>query len=384
MSDQAALTELFDRAREADIEAVAGVKLYRVGRRMRGECPLCGASQGKKAGGAFSVDPHGRMFKCWACLAGGDVIKLEQLLAGGSARDAAERLVGPLIARSPPRAAEPKVAPAGLSASERIAGELWGEASRLPISATPGAAYLIGRGIAPELVEALGPAMRFHPWARWGWDEDRGDWLRAPALIARVMTQAGPTGGIHATYLAADCRAKANLNPAKRMWGRQSDGQGRPGGTWLTKPSASLGPVIVAEGIESALSAAQLHGGPCRIAAALSLGRLQGGWLLDRFGRLDPLAVAPDPEKPAFTWPDVAEVIVAVDRDMSPIEIKTRKLGGGTMRRRLSGDERARICAGLAVQAWRRAGAKAARTIAPAAGRDFNDELKARLAAGVA
>lgn len=90
--------DLFERAfAVADIEAVAGVKLYRAGRQMRGECPLCGASKGKKAGGAFSVETRSKVFKCFACNEGGDVIKLEHLLngrGGEGLRDAAARLAG--------------------------------------------------------------------------------------------------------------------------------------------------------------------------------------------------------------------------------------------------------------------------------------------------
>jgi hypothetical protein len=62
--------------------------------------------------------------------------------------------------------------------------------------------------------------------------------------------------------------------------------------------------------------------------------------------------VASDPERPAFTWPDQAEVLIAVDRDMKPIRRKARKLGGGTAEAVLDAEDRARICAGLAAQAW--------------------------------
>ena len=94
--------------------------------------------------------------------------------------------------------------------------------------------------------------------------------------------------------------------------------------------------------------------------------------------------VAADPERPAFTWPEPpeapwGEVLVCVDRDMKPIRVKARRATGGTCQREIDGEARARICGALALQAWRRAGASAARIIGPsAAGRDFNDELRAR------
>ncbi len=173
-----------------------------------------------------------------------------------------------------------------------------------------------------------------------------------------------------------------------------ADGMVRPGGVWLTRPDCA-GPLIVGEGIESALSAAILAGtedaGPCRIVATLSLGALQGGWLSDRYGRVDPDAPAADPAVPAFTWPESAgapfdEVRICVDRDMSPIHVKVRKAGGGTWRRTLDSETRARVCGALAEQAWRRVmggdRAHAVRLWAPGPGRDFNDELRARLAVG--
>lgn len=380
--------DLFERARAVGIEAVAGVKLFPAGRRKRGECPICHASEGKKAGGAFSVDPEGGLFKCFACGLGGDVVRLEQELRGGGPREAAERLVGrpSAPAPTPQKEVEPRRVEGGdgPSGAARLALSIWAEASTAAIGTTPAGAYLRGRMIAAELVDAIGGRLRFHPAAPWGWDDDRGGWIKAPAMVGQVRGPGGPTGGVHVTYLAPGGAGKARLEPAKRMWGPQRDAQGRPGGLWLTAPS-DRGPLIVAEGVESALSAAQLQGRRCRIVAALSLGALQGGAMADRWGRIDPDSVSADPERPAFTWPEPAsspwgEVLVAVDRDMKAVEAKVRKMGGGTARRRLDGEDRARICAGLAVQAWRRAGAARVRAIAPAAGRDFNDELRERLA----
>ncbi|MFN4176440.1 CHC2 zinc finger domain-containing protein [Phenylobacterium sp.] len=376
------LLELFARARDADVEAVAGVKLFRVGRRLRGECPLCGASKGKRGSGAFSVDPEARLFKCFACDAGGDVVDLERDLRGGSLREAAERLAGgawssaPLTRRPEPRRVEGERPQSG---AERLAAELW-DGAQPSITGTLGETYLRARGLT-SMIGRIRGGLRFHPAARWGWDEQRGSWITAPAIVGRVRTFSGRTGGVHCTYLRADGSGKTRLDPAKRMWGPQKDSDGRPGGVWLSDPEERDWPLVVGEGIESTLSAMQLLGRKCRGVATLSLGALQGGWLTDAWGRIDPAAVAPDPERPAFTWPDQDEVIVAVDRDMAPIEVKVRKLGGGTLRRRLSGEERARICAGLAAAAWKQAGANAVRVIAPAAGRDFNDELLARVGA---
>lgn len=383
--DRDAHNDLFERAREADIEAVAGTPLFRAGRRLRGECPLCGASQGKKKDGAFSVDPEARVFKCWGCGLGGDVVRLEQEIRGGTPREAAERLVGRPVAPGPRTTllrarVEPVRGPRPTTPAAKIGQRIWTEGWRAPIGETLGGVYLRHRGISADLVAAVGTRLQFHPEAPWEFDPERKRWVTAPAMVGRVSSPGGLTGGVHVTYLAADGRGKARLTPAKRMWGPQRDEAGRPGGLWLIPPVAGA-PTIVSEGIESGLSAAQLHGVACGVVAALSLGALQGEWLADQWGRIDPAAVTADPAKPGFTWPKLDDVTVAVDRDMKPIEIKVRKLGGGTVRRRLDADERARICAGLAIQAWRAAGTNAVRAIAPAAGRDFNDELRERVGA---
>lgn len=376
----------FERARSADIEAVAGVKLYRAGRRLRGECPICGASAGKKAGGAFSADPSAGLYKCFACDKGGDIVDLERELRGGTAREAAERLSAAApIAERRPRAKAPPVP----TSASRLAADLWREAARAPGS--PVETYLAARGITGPLARAALRSLRYHPSAWWGMEDDQA--IRLSAMIAQVASPAGLTGGVHVTYLAPDGRGKTHREPAKRMFGAQNGVDG-PGGCWLIGPGEDwnhgAGPLIVGEGIESALSAAVLQGGPVRVAAALSLGRLQGGWLTDRYGRIDPAQIAGYPDRPAFTWPCPAAspwpaVSIAVDRDMGPLRVKVRRPSGGTCWRVLESDERARICAGLATAAWGRlgdGGPGRIQAIGPGPGRDFNTELRARLAAG--
>lgn len=420
MMDRAEMEALFRRAREAaDIESVAGVTLYRAGRRMRGECPLCGASTGKKAGGAFSVDPDAGLFKCFACDAGGDVVALAHALRGRpgeSLVDTARRLAGdapagdayaPIQGLGAPRpdparrrefeARRRRRQEEALAAAARkadFAARLWREAA--PAAGSPVETYLRGRGLGgPALGLALGQ-LRAHPAAYHSGSAAEPPVIKAPAMIARPVApgprgRPAPTGGAHATYLhpSRDGR-RAPLDPSKVMWGPQGVRDDadvlKPGGVWLT-PIDAPGPLVVGEGIESTLSAVMLLGRPCRAVATLSLRALQGGWLADKWGRRDPDFPRPDPAAPAFTWPEPAghpwgEVILAVDRDMSPIRIKVRKAMGGTADRPVDGETRARICGGLAAAAWRAAGANAVRIIAPAPGRDFNDELRARLAAG--
>lgn len=392
------------RVRVEDLAATK-VKLARVGPRLRGQCPVCQAGKGKLKDGPFWIDPRIGRWGCFAegpeCAPGGDAVRLEQLIGGGTAREAAERIVGPLWT-APPTAKIEGRAPAGRQAEPiepsaeeakkaQMAARWWAEA-RSCHGGDLVAAYLGGRGIAGAVREAMLPALRFHPSVFWGVVEEperlpkgaqtvrlsSGEvGLLLPAMLAAPRTPEGRTGGVHATYLRRDGTAKARLNPAKIMWGPQK-GFGRPGGAMLA-PEGD-GPLIVGEGIETVASAATLHhhrtGIVPRMAAALSLRALSGGWLADDRGRYDPDAPSADPERPAFTWPDVGEAVIAVDRDMKPVQVTVRGPGGRKTRRWLSSDDRARISGSLAEQNWRAAGANPVRTIAPPAGMDFNDHLR--------
>jgi len=75
-------------------------------------------------------------------------------------------------------------------------------------------------------------------------------------------------------------------------------------------------------------------------------------------------------------------VLIAVDRDMGDLRVKARTGRGKICSHLLTAEVRARLCGRLAVDAWKATGAPRARAIAPSPGRDFNDELRARLALG--
>ena len=380
-------SDLYARANQAaDIEKLTGTPLRRAGKRLRGECPLCGASKGKTTGGAFSVDVSAGRWMCWACGEKGDGVDLAAKLWGMTPRAAAEALAGSSPASAAPRRLEPVQKlhelprPDDDAWKAQLAAEIWKGAKGA--AGSPVETYLRARGLFGPLLEAALARLRFHPAAYWGGPAERA--VRLPAMVAIVHAPCGSTGGVHVTYLAPDGRAKTHRDPAKKMWGPQAR-DGQPGAAWLSAPDGP-GELVVAEGIESALSAAVLlqaeDGQPRRVVAALSLGRLQGGSAADKWGRRDPDLPAPYLESPAFTWPDAGAVAIAVDRDMKGVRIRVRKGYGGTTDRVIDSDKRASICGALAAAAWKRAGASAARTVAPGPGRDFNDELRARLADG--
>jgi hypothetical protein len=152
----------------------------------------------------------------------------------------------------------------------RQAHRLWQEAQ--PITGTLAETYLHGRGITCALPDTL----RFYP-ACWHVTAQR-----FPALVARIDGAEG--FAVHRTYLRANGTGKADAEPAKAMLGAVQGGTVR-----LTD---GPGPLVVAEGIETALSlACGLLRAPAMIWAALSTSGMRGMRLPDPPGRL---TIAPD------------------------------------------------------------------------------------------
>ena len=126
----------------------------------------------------------------------------------------------------------------------------------IPITGTIAETYLRGRGITCPMSDML----RFHP-ACW---HSSGKHL--PAMVARVKGSDGYA--VHRTYLKPDGSGKANVEPAKAMLGNCAGG--------AVRLVEAEGPLVVAEGIETALSLASgLLSHPLAIWAALSTSGMQ-------------------------------------------------------------------------------------------------------------
>lgn len=125
----------------------------------------------------------------------------------------------------------------------------WREA--MPIGGTVAETYLRGRGITCALSDTL----RYHP------DCWHPSARRFPAMVALV--EGLPRAAIHRTYLRPDGSGKADAEPTKAMQGAT-----RGGAVRLTE---AVGPLVVAEGIETALSLSSgLLRAPVTVWAALS------------------------------------------------------------------------------------------------------------------
>ncbi len=156
----------------------------------------------------------------------------------------------------------------------RQARTLWNEAE--PIPGTLAETYLRGRGITCDLPDRLRYQMAcWHPSAK-----------RLPAMVA--MVEGGEGFAVHRTYLAADGKGKAKVDPAKAMLGAVTGG--------AVRLTCGRGPLVVAEGIETALSlASSLLRGPATVWAALSTSGMIGLALPREPGRL---TIASDGDAP--------------------------------------------------------------------------------------
>lgn len=405
--------DLFAEAKRipcAQIAEAEGVKLRRSSGRLIGACPLCG---GDAKSTRFNITLSSNLWICRSCGEGGSGIDLELHLRGGEPLDAARRLTGSdAYTPMPPRRAGETPAVHKPRTTAPAAAELWRGAR--PAVGTMVETWLEARGIEDNAGRALAlQRLRFHPDAFAGGERIHGRWrwrVTAPAMLAPIIdttVNAGRIVGVHATYLSADGRAKAELRapngdaiPARKMWGRhkggvcaltplRSDADKAPC-AWCHPEDGcrcsacgrenngyAAAPLFVGEGVETTLSALSYwaeRGRSVRAAAVLSLDNLQGRWLKDDEGCATQWPPRADPEKPPWTLDRAGHVVVIVDRDMSAIMVKRRDEAGGAKRMRLGAEQRAQLCADLAVQHWRNAGAREVEIALPLRrGADLND-----------
>lgn len=149
---------------------------------------------------------------------------------------------------------------------ERQAIRLWREAHS--IKETSAETYLRGRGITCLLPTTL----RFHPEV---WHGPSAKCL--PAMIALV--EGSKRFALHRTYFRPDGSGKASIAPSKMMLGATAGG--------AVRLVAGDGPLVVAEGIETALSLASgLLQKSKSVWAALSASGMKRLKLLQRPGEL--------------------------------------------------------------------------------------------------
>jgi hypothetical protein len=144
---------------------------------------------------------------------------------------------------------------------------IWGDVETIPIRGAVAETYLRHRGITCPLPDTLRyQAQGWHPTG-----------YRFPMMVAKVDGAA--RFGVHRTYLAADGRGKAAIDPPKAMLGACAGG--------AVHLSGGGGRLVVTEGIETGLSLLSgLLRGPATVWAALSTSGIRGLHLPPEPGRL--------------------------------------------------------------------------------------------------
>lgn len=386
------IDDLFEKARAVDVAKLVadeGVTLRRSGGRYTGPCPLCGGDKGSTR---LSINKN--LWKCFACGEGGSAIDMEKALRGGETLDAAKRLAGD---DAPPRPAVPLrrfSSEAPKRSTLGMAQRLWREAPMTARVAELAINWFEARGLPFAHVQRALDRLRFHPSAFMAGERGPfGKWkwiCTAPAILAPIIdtNAGGKLIGVHATYLSADGREKAQRQtpegheiPARKMWGRSQGGVVALTHLRPSDPSGNVmvEPLFVGEGLETTLTSVAYWSARdiiVRAAATLSLDNLQGHWLTDDDGAMID-GGSLDPERMPWTLPNAGYVVNIIDRDMADIRIKVAT-PQGPKRVTYDGEMRAALCARLARQAWERAGATTIETALPLkAGADLNDMARA-------
>lgn len=235
-------------------------------REWRGDCPSCGY----RSAGILTIGKDGApALFCASCSDGRELRRILRVAAGG---DAVPRHV------TVDQAEQAR----DIGARIRKARDLW--QSSIPIRGTIAEAYLKRRCVF-EAVDLhrhhqRGPALRYHP-DTWNSEEAR----ELPALLAACRDPVtGELRAVHRTYLSND-GSKASVITQKKVLGPWA------GCAVMLHDAPLFGPLVVAEGAETALAASIVLKAPA--------------WATGSAGNLARLAL---PEH-------VAEVIIGADPD---------------------------------------------------------------------
>ena len=264
-------TEMFAKTAQIDLRDVKArtslvalvsrdVVLNKRGRDHWGLCPI----HAEKSP-SFKVSEDRRAFYCFGCGASGDAFDYLRLVHGMEMPGALEYLAieaGILPdhegRKHPTRQpVEPQPVHDDQDEQRRIgfARRIWREAGLLPDTA--GEVYLRARGLKPG-PDGWARSLRHHPALKHG-----PTGLLLPALVAAVTVWPDRNVvGVHRTFLRADGKGKAPVTEPKMMTGRCAGGAVR---------LAPTGPeLVIAEGIETALSVQQAAGKPTWAALSTS------------------------------------------------------------------------------------------------------------------
>ncbi|MGX0975928.1 hypothetical protein ACSSVY_001638 [Roseovarius sp. MBR-51] len=230
-------------------------------------CPVCQAGGDKKQNALTLADGDGGRLLLHCKKFGCDFAEILEAVGVSRADYSAPDLIEVARRRAQDRAEIGKRA--------KQAARLWQDAQ--PIKGSLAETYLRRRGVTCDLPLTV----RYHSEC---WHGPTAK--RCPAMIALV--EGGEGFAVHRTYLAPDGSGKADVDPVKLMLGNVAGG--------AVRLKEAQGPLVVAEGIETALSlSCGLLRTPATVWAALSTSGMRGLQLPSYPHRL---TIAPDGDAP--------------------------------------------------------------------------------------
>jgi putative DNA primase/helicase len=216
-------------------------------------CPMCGGRDRFH----FSDKDVG-LWHCRGCDEGGDGVRLVMRMKRIGFKEAAE-LIESVVGKTP------QSAPRG-NGDDKPKDPLkpWGQASPDVLGSTVDI-YLKGRGI--HLTAGESRSLRFRP-ALWHWPSQ----TKWPAMVGLVALATGKQLTSHLTFLEPDGSGKAPID-RPRLFPAGASPAG--GGVWFGEPDPER-EFLVAEGIESLLSALRIFGvtAGCAALSATGVSRL--------------------------------------------------------------------------------------------------------------
>lgn len=310
--------------------------LRRGGAEWTGPCPQCGGTD------RFSINTRKDLFQCRRCGAAGDQVRLVEFVRGIGFRAALDWLCGPSqdltpeeIAAREKRQAEHQAAKAREAARYRreaiaAAREVWEQG--VPAEDTLVRDYLTRRGIARHLFPRLPAALRFHPACRYMVQTTGHQWRevhRGPAMLAAIQGPDGKFAGVHRTWLDLDQpKGKARItdpDTGEVLATKKSLGS-KKGGAIRLRSGGNVTRMIMAEGIETTLSAA-IADPDAHIWCGIDLGNLSGQMMHGRGLKYKGIPDMEDAD--AFVPPAwVRELIFIRDGDSDPRMTQARMLSG--------------------------------------------------------
>jgi putative DNA primase/helicase len=212
-------------------------------------CPMCGGRDRFQ----FSDKDVG-LWHCRGCDEGGDAVRFVMRMRRIGFKEAAE-LIETVVGRAPQSFSYNK---GGGKPKDPL--KPWGQASPELLDSTVDI-YLKGREIHLTALEAR--SLRFHP-ALWHWPTSS----RWPAMLALVKLADGTELTTHQTFLEPDGSGKAPIDRPRLFPAGASPAAG---GVWFGEPDPER-EFLVAEGIESLLSALRIFSASAGCAALSAMG----------------------------------------------------------------------------------------------------------------